>query len=207
MKHLSTLWTLSVIGLCITLTGVAGCDDDSDSNYDAGAIPEHFDPGVDADAKLDGLSEAEATTLCENSVAWGQGQLTRNDEAVQATCIGLAGIPAALSPDATDAVADCEAAVTTCKAGPFPKAEVCGERVPALMACGQTVQDYQDCIEAQAAAYFDTFKDLTCDDLQTADLTLGTPSSCASLWDACPELDERPATGDGDGDADADAGM
>lgn len=194
--------SLLTIGLCATAIGLSACDEDEDDNYDAGGIPAHFDPGVDADKGLDELGQAEAETLCEAAVTWGQGRLTGDDEALQATCIaaGLAASGSAM----VDAGGACETALQDCKTGTFPKAEVCGAEVPAIMGCDQRVQDYQDCFEANTLAYIDAYKDLTCDTLDELQAQK-TPAKCAALWDACPALDMRLPGGDGDG-GDGDGG-
>ena len=154
-----------------------------------------FSSGVSGDSSLKDLSEDEKTTFCESFRDYSDEFAEDNKEALcKFTGVTTAAFSAAFDPMA-DATMICEATVMECTSA---TAMVDGDPVASCKAqftadCNVTVQEFEDCINADFEAREEAFAEFSksCSELlndsgSSMMTTSSTIAACQVVAEKCP---------------------
>jgi hypothetical protein len=171
-----------VIALALAALVAPACGGDDDGGTS----------GVDGDKRLDELSPAETTDLCE----WGFSLLEDDDDLVRFGCYFAALI---FSPDSETCEATAQECIDEAEPIDFGDAECQFEDLPAC-ASEVSVAEMEACGRDAVAVLRAIADDISCDSDpdEIEDDSLVQPASCVAVEEKCPELFDDPDEDEGE---------
>jgi hypothetical protein len=192
------------------------CGGDGDDDGKGGGSGGGVDTGLESDAKLSSLDEADAQKACMGLADSFNSVLTKSDKQ-RITCTILAlplSIKASSSGEIEGDIPKCKELVTKCNNGEMISSAPPAIDVDAVFidesqcmaeesnenfsSCDATVAEFESCAEAMLDKLSERFDIISCDalsdieglmNMNSEDLEIQNQPECEALYSKCPNID------------------